>query len=83
MYISRKKLHKPPAWHTKNKTSAFTAISKTKASSNYHFTNISNTKTDKKQTRNKPRIAKKTTKTDKKCLFCINYGNFSLISFAY
>ena len=40
MYISRKKLHKPPVWHTKNKTSAFTAISKTKASFKHYFTDI-------------------------------------------
>ena len=38
MYISRKKLHKRPAGHIKNKTSAFAAILTTKASFKHYFT---------------------------------------------
>ncbi len=38
MYLSRKKLHKPPTRHIKNKTSAFAAILTTKASFKQYFT---------------------------------------------
>ena len=69
--------------HRKHKMSASSTKHKTKESINNIFADIKNAKASKKHPTSKEIKAKKVAKRGKKCFFCNNYGNFSLISFGH